>query len=204
MEQLDINNQKGFTIIELLIATAILSTILVMSTIMMTRIGTLYYKGINQSRVQDNVRSLTDEISSQLQLSTDGFYQSAGDNITIPSEIKSYCIGKIRYTYVIDQQIGVTYPHVLWRDSVASGCGVADLRNATLSGGVELIAPNSRLTLFDLQMLGATSPYRLAIGVLYGDTNLTTGNLSTRKCAGGKDNQFCAKAELTTIVGKRL
>lgn len=202
MEQLDLNNQKGFTIIELLIATAILSTILVMSTIMMTRIGTLYYKGINQSKVQDNVRSLTDEITAQLQLSTDGFTSDIGDNAPIPSAIRSYCIGKIRYSYVLDQQIGVNYPHVLWRDSVASGCGVADLRNAALTGGVELIAPNSRLTSFNMQ--GVLSPYRLTIGVLYGEDDLTVLNGAAKKCKGELDNQFCAKAELTTLVGKRL
>ncbi len=60
--------QKGFTIIELMIATAVLSTILVMVTVVMVNIGSLYYKGINQARVQDDVRSIADEIIKNIQL----------------------------------------------------------------------------------------------------------------------------------------
>src|SRR5689334_11132650 len=110
--------QKGFTIIELMIATAILSTILLLVTVLMINIGNLYYKGINQARVQDNVRSISDEVAQHLQLG-DSFSQASGDN----SE-QAYCVGTVRYTYVIGVQIGKpapgasapAYQHVLWRD----------------------------------------------------------------------------------------
>src|SRR5665213_2550121 len=62
-------NRKAFTIIELMIATSVLSIILLLVTTMMISIGNLYYKGINQARVQDDVRTISDDLSSHLQLS---------------------------------------------------------------------------------------------------------------------------------------
>ena len=56
------DKQAGFTIVELMIATAILSTILLLVTTMMINIGNLYYKGVNQARVQDGVRTLADDV----------------------------------------------------------------------------------------------------------------------------------------------
>jgi prepilin-type N-terminal cleavage/methylation domain-containing protein len=124
--------QQGFTIVELMIATAVLSTILVLVSSVMISIGNLYTKGINQARVQDNVRSITDQISQDVQLNNGSVVTGAG-TVTMGSQtpnVKSICIGSsIRYSFIIGYKIGpVTdsepapynaqshIPSVLWRD----------------------------------------------------------------------------------------
>jgi prepilin-type N-terminal cleavage/methylation domain-containing protein len=200
-------NKKGFTIIELMIATSVLATILLMVTVMMIGIGKLYYKGINQARVQDNVRSIGDELAQHLQLSDQG-PQQAGTPINVsiaghPYVINAYCIDNTRYSYIIGVQIG-SIPHVLWRDPTPStGCTTpAALNNPGLSGGTELIAPHSRLTDFTISPL--TSPYSISVGVAYGDDDLLTLNGVNTTCKSVTGDQFCSAAGLTTVVVQRI
>jgi prepilin-type N-terminal cleavage/methylation domain-containing protein len=223
------DSQSGFTIIELMIATAILSTILVIVTVVMISIGSLYYKGINEAQVQDNTRNISIELSEHLQLS-DGFTTDLGVNPAIP---RAYCIGTTRYTYIDGIQLGksATYKHVLWRDTVvaggacpAAGPGAADLTNAQPSpGGTELMPPLSRLTAFTVT---GASPYTVSVGIAYGDDDLLCDNGTPGDCAptapvsinlwnpnpphgtvlckGQKGDQYCATATLTTTVVRRL
>ncbi len=183
---------QGFTIIELMIATAVLSTILVTVTVMMISIGNLYYKGVNQARVQDDTRSIIDEVSQNLEFYDQSSIAHLGPN---PDGTQTYCIGTTRYTYVVGVQIGTAPPaspsgtpafdHVLWRDTVhsANSCTPANLEatnpstgtdpgapgnNAT--NGVELISPSSRLVVFSISP--SSSPYTINIGVAYGDNDL--------------------------------
>lgn len=191
------NKQAGFTIIELMIATAVLSTILLLVTIVMISIGNLYYKGINQSRVQDDVRSIADDVSQNLQLSD-------GATTATNGTTHAYCIGANRYTFVYFQQISSTPAagqsrHVLWRDAnpTPGSCSLAapytvNLNLATPSaGGTELIAPNSRLTSFCISgsVTGSCnpdkSPYDIQVGVIYGDSDLIcdSGYTTPADCA---------------------
>jgi len=181
----------GFTIIELLIATTVLSVILLLVTTMMIGMGNLFYKGINQSRVQDGVRGTLDEITQQLQLSD---VHPAQGTDSANSDEQVYCLGNTRYSFVYDVQIGSryngrNYHHILWRDT-KPGCdptkGVkltiddpdrVGARNAG-TDGAELIAPNSRLASFCVGTATTdknscsqtlTSPFTVSVGMAYGD-----------------------------------
>lgn len=203
-------SEQGFTIIELLIATTVLSMILLLVTTMMIGIGNLYYKGINQARVQDNVRSVTDEVSQYLQLNgRPPLQQPLPPN---PNGTQAYCIGTTRYTYVLYRQIGANTGspdfqsrHVLWRDTInASGsCPLANLNNTNPSlgtdvgggnakNGTELIAPNSRLMKFSI--LPLTSPYTINIEVAYGDNDLL--------CDTGTANDCTTPYSNTSVMAK--
>jgi prepilin-type N-terminal cleavage/methylation domain-containing protein len=198
-----LKSSAGFTIIELLIATAVLSTILLLVTSLMINIGKLYYKGINQARVQDNVRSITDEVAQHLQL---------GDSFipVISGSEQAYCMGTTRYTYILNKQIGSDAStqslHVLWRDkNPTPGNCPAALPVLTTpmpsSGGSELIAPNARLTDFTIT---GSSPYSVSVSVAYGDDDLLNLSGVNTKCKGDIGDQFCATAKLQTIVVRRL
>jgi prepilin-type N-terminal cleavage/methylation domain-containing protein len=201
--------QHGFTIIELLIATAVFSTILVLASGMMINIGKMYYKGINQSRIQYAVRTITDEVAAQLQLA---------DNV-IPAAplagVEAICIANTRYTYIENRQLrngpldADHSPHVLWRDKnpTPNSCApVAGFPTSPAAGlnGVELMAPNSTLTEF---IVAGTSPYTITIAAAYGDTGPTgVINLAgvNSRCKSGAGNQFCSTAHLTTAVARRI
>ncbi len=201
------NDQRGFTIIEMLIATAILSTILVLVTMMMVNIGSLYYKGINQSKIQGTTRSVTEELAHQLELLDSPIRRHSALPADLPPgepNNKAICLGTTRYTYALDKQLR-TDQHVLWRDNGGGGKCVAIALNTGVphAGGVELMPPNSRITHLSVS---DTSPYEIIFSTAYGDTDLLNGvglGVNTR-CKGGKDQQFCSVANLQTIVAKRI
>jgi prepilin-type N-terminal cleavage/methylation domain-containing protein len=230
--KLNRDRQEGFTIIELMIATSVLATILVIVTIVMVGIGNLYYKGINQARVQDNVRSLADEMSNKLQFSDGTSLQGVAPDgsyslTSVDGRTHVYCIGDTRYVFILNTQIDNGTRHVLWRDT-SNSCGLLNLNLVTPSlGGSEVIPPNSRLTEFKIDT--ATSPYRLVVGVAYGDDDLlcnsdTPGDCvsdsddllhkaaladPTRpdgdiRCRGHAGSQFCAASFLSTTVVRRM
>lgn len=218
------DKSEGFTIVELLIATTVLSVILLLVSTMMVGIGRLYFKGINQARIQGNVRSITDEVTQNLQFND--FQQDAPVNKTYGTytvKVEVYCIGSLRYTFTQNHQIGTSLsilkqqvPHVLWRDTISPGSCInkADLTlsnpsSAPGSGGsngTELIAPNSRLTTLDISNNPATtgSPYDVAVGVAYGDSDLLAGSDLSTYCKSNAGDQFCATAALETTVERRL
>jgi prepilin-type N-terminal cleavage/methylation domain-containing protein len=215
--------ERGFTIVELLIATAVLSTILVLTTVIMINIGNLYYKGINQARVQDAVRNVSDGLTQNLSLD-DANAIYASKNITFHGnsyKTEAYCIGTTRYTFIKGVQIGDNWtstqpqvPHVMWRDNVTSGsCGTADITSPGLSGGSELMPPNSSLAEFCITGTGSSncqsgaSPYTVQIALAYGDNDLLIPSPPLGMnvhCKGSTGDQYCAVATSQTTVVKRL
>lgn len=224
-----LKSSDGFTIIELLIATAVLSTILVMITIIMINIGHLYYKGLNQARVQDNTRAVADDIAQHLKLGDNFFHVGSGAK-------GAYCLGSTRYTYVLYRQISdspdaTQTRHALWRDAnPATGSCPSTLLDMSVNnpsaGGAELITPNARLTAF---LITGTSTYTITVKEAYGDNDLicdiglvgdcTFDGVSPHmvavvsggtppagdiRCKGKRGDQFCATAGLTTTMVRRL
>lgn len=204
-----VSGEQGFTIVELMIATTVLSVILLLVTVMMTNIGNLYYKGVNQSRLQDDVRNVTSEISQHLELNDQAVTSASHTYGTVT--MQAYCIGDTRYSYILNKQIGTgstQIEHVLWRDVYDTGCMPIDLSNAQPesgpnagTNGTELIAPNSLLTAFSIS---ATSPYTITLGMAYGTTSLLNLNGSNTTCKEGSGDDFCATASLTTTVVQRI
>jgi prepilin-type N-terminal cleavage/methylation domain-containing protein len=199
--------EEGFTIVELMIATAILSVILLIVTALLIGIGNLYYKGVSQAAVQDNVRTITDVISQDLQLNGDSLLT---DPHTNPTDPRSYCIGTTRYTYVVGEEITSANPvptyqsnHVLWRDTVPAGTcpempestfDSLSLTNTNPDGsggtnGTELIGSSSMLTNFTIA--NTTSPFTITIGEAYGSADLLCDTGTTNDCiTNGNSNHI--------------
>ena len=208
----------GFTIVELLIATTVLSVLLLLATLIITNIGNLYYKGVNSTHVQDDTRDITAQLSQDLQ--TGSNFAAA----TPLGSIQAICTSGIRYRYVVGKQVGsgpLQTPHVLWRDAnpnpgscVATAFGPAPV-------GTELIAPGSRLADFDVhETVPGSGVYIISVAIAFGsDPNLlcSTSELGTCTgaapltyptfdiaCLGGSGDRFCATSSLKTTVVARI
>ena len=198
--------QSGFTIIELLIATTVLSVILLMVAGVLTGIGGLYYKGLNLSRTQQNSRAIIDDLSQQLQY-TDQQPTLGSDSTTFGFTVNYICIGTIRYVYVINKQIGDgagQIAHVLVRET-GKNCSDAlpDLRIAALGANqTEMIAANSRLYRLDLNP--TVTPYSLEVGTAYGEDDLLIADGSRCKGDQSGGDQYCATSHLTARALKRV
>lgn len=215
MQRRPLTAEAGFTIIELLIATTVLTLILLLSTVMITSIGTLYYKGVTLSQTQDSTRSIADQVVQDIQLSSG--VVSTGTTTVGSTTLSALCLGTVRYSYVLDRQIGTdgTAPanqikHVLWRDTVSSGaaCTPADIMQDPVPStvnGTELVGNKSRLTGFSAaQSASNTSLYTVAIGVAFGDNDLLQGSGLATRCNSGSANQFCAVSTLSTAAIQRF
>jgi prepilin-type N-terminal cleavage/methylation domain-containing protein len=209
--------EHGFTIVELMIATSILSIMLILATSVMISISNLYYKGITTSRTQDNARSIASEVSGRLKYNGDPLDTAQSLN----HKVNAYCIGTTRYIYLTGQQLGGSpFQHVLWRDNngVPGACFPAPpgLSNGFLqgippgtspsAGGTELIAPGSMLTGFTISH-NSDSSYTVDVGVAYGDGTLLTPNSPitiNSLCSGATGDSFCATSTQVTTVSSRL
>jgi prepilin-type N-terminal cleavage/methylation domain-containing protein len=215
--------QDGFTIIELMIATAVLTIILLIASVTIINIGDLYGKGVSQSDIQTTERDDINQISQSLQFST-GVVESLPTPIqakntsgqTINTTVQAICIGSDQYTFAENVQIG---------DNIVGGGTFSNvfLKNASPSdfneNGTLIVCPPANLTTYFSAGNGlvgghmevhnfsvsTTSPYTLTLDLTYGDDDLLNNSgPGPATCSGGTGDQFCATSNLTTTVAQRL
>ncbi|HVW22923.1 MAG TPA: prepilin-type N-terminal cleavage/methylation domain-containing protein [Candidatus Saccharimonadales bacterium] len=62
------SNQKGFTIVELMIALAVMSTLLLIASLTLINLGHLFSKGTNEANLQNATRNLMSDLTSSIEL----------------------------------------------------------------------------------------------------------------------------------------
>ena len=213
-------SQKGFTIIELMIATLVFSVILLLVTYGLIQIGRTYIKGLNESKTQQTARSIMDTISQDIQFN--------GGTVRLSDRAAgtfAFCIGGNRYSVLTGAKLVDNAPatgeakHVLVVDvAPIADCNEDPPTSQSLGGVItsesrELLGPNMRLASLAVCGPGATATftgcpvlgsnlYQVNVRVVYGDNDLL--NPARDACAGGAGSQFCAVAELSTTVQKRV
>jgi prepilin-type N-terminal cleavage/methylation domain-containing protein len=210
----------GFTIIELLIATAVFSVVLLTISASIIQIGRLYFKGITSARTQETARVVMTDISQAIQFNTGEVKGTA----PVPNGLengsnKAICVTTKQYSYRLGRQHeGDT--HALVVNNVPSGCGAT----AAVETGTELLGDHMRLAnLVVEQQVGNTNAYKVLVRVVYGDDDLlcspslsnceSDDAMTVEQIAASRDlqcknirsgTQFCAASELSTIVERRL
>lgn len=210
------SSQSGFTIVELLIATTVFSTILLVATSGIIHIGKIYYRGVVTARTQETARSIIDDVSRSIQL---GGTAALTNPATNGSGVTVFCVGNVRYTFDIDKMYSSSSPnnHVLWVDQLTAynaGCTHLNLNQANPSSGDpnsdtaannkarELLAHNMRVAQFEVIAV-TQSLASVRLKIIYGDD--TSLNAARDACLPIKDGgQFCAVSELEAYVKKRL
>lgn len=222
------HDQKGFTILELLIATMVFSVIFLATTTAILQISKMYYKGVMSSRTQEVARGLVDQLSQQLQFGGNDVTPGVDSNPVVTGSpqpdgkltFKAVCIGSVRYTYRINAQVSSstapgTYDnansrlqHALWRDTVNSGCDAVDLSQAQPSpGGEEVLGQNMRLSKFAVTPCDSTTNIcNISVGIIYGDNDLIVydGQGVPDHCQSIIGSQWCAASQISTSVLKRV
>jgi prepilin-type N-terminal cleavage/methylation domain-containing protein len=84
------NNNKGFTIIELMISTVVFSLVLLAATAAITQIGKKYARGITFARTNEVTRSIVEDISQSLQFTSQSvkvpnYPDNDGDSLPDPT-----------------------------------------------------------------------------------------------------------------------
>ncbi len=190
------SRSEGFTIIELLIATAVFSVVLLTVSAAITQIGRLYYKGITSARTQEVARSVMDDIAQSIQFNvgdvvglSSSTYSNELDNDS--NDSRAVCISTKHYSFKFGQQVGPG-KHGLVANEISSGCTstvAQNLDTATVSGN-ELLGDKMRLANLVVEPSGAPDSYRVTVRVVYGDSDLLCNPTSH---SGGKDD--CASTQ---------
>ncbi|HSX18180.1 MAG TPA: prepilin-type N-terminal cleavage/methylation domain-containing protein [Candidatus Saccharimonadales bacterium] len=97
------DNTKGFTLPELLIATAIFAVVVLVALTSFLTIGRLFYKGVTITQSQDALRSIMSDVTNGIQRAKNGevtITASCGVNCTY------YCISGTRYTALLGPVTG--------------------------------------------------------------------------------------------------
>lgn len=214
------SDNKGFTIVELMIATVVFSMVLLLLSLAIVQVGRMFYKGTAINRTQDTARKVTDDIVQAIQFgpsSMSGPVSGAPRLVgTAPNQFtaQSLCIGGIRYSFVDDRSLGgnsaYQAKHVLWKDRTSDPtCPPLDLSRdydpASSSDGEEMLGENMRAALIDV-----TPPsdgiWGISVTISYGDQpDLFETGSSFSKCIGtNAGGQFCAVSTISTNAVKRL
>lgn len=201
------NNSAGFTIVELMIATVIFSFVLLVASSGIIAIGKIYYKGITSSKTQEVTRSIMEEISRARQFSTGNF----GSGTT--GTVSAYCFGEDRYSFQTNVKVDTdTGTRALVHD-IRTNLNLCnpDINTPT---GEELLGNNMRLLEFAVAPItGSSNKTNISVKVAYGDNDLLSNHDNNGNpngiasedalCKGGAGGNFCATAELETVVVKR-
>lgn len=207
------NNSKGFTIVELLLATVVFSAVVVVALSGFLSIGRLFYKGVNLSQTQSTAQQIVDSFTSDIQTSS-----SVSLAATTSSKSSYFCIGNNRYIFNLHKMVDITVHDNtknfgLIRDRLPGGSSACsnpyDAPGAVApTSAVEMLGNKMRLNSLSVT---ATCPtcklYSVVVNLAYGDdTSLTidsaTGNAT---CDSNlSSSQYCSVTGLSTTVAGGL
>ena len=186
-------DQNAFTIIELLIASAVFTFVILGASVAIVQMGRLYYKGILTSKTQTATRALIESISRPIQY--DG-----SDVVKISGPDNKLCVGTDRYTYQLNVQ-KTTANHVIVKDKIStpSNCGTSP----PSSDQKDMLGNGMRITKLDVnQVPSIPKLYNVEVTVIYGeddDIDLTASPEPVCK-SDPSSSQWCSKVTYKTKV----
>jgi len=213
------STSPGFTIVELLISTAVFATVLLLSTFGLLQIGRTYYKGVTSNRTQETARIILDEVADAIRFGSGTPAVPAQAGGGTPG---MYCAGGKRFSYLRARQLvegapnGTQARHVLVVDDVGTCSASTPAQNLSnpsvvlTPGSRELMNTRMRLTDFSVTPVGGTTNlYDIRVRVVSGDENQLVDLIGAdgirESCVNERTgSQFCAASELSTVVEKRI
>lgn len=201
-------DMRGFTIVELMIATLVFSLILLLVTMGVLQVNRVYYKGVTEANTQNVARSITDTISQAIQFNGGSITPLPTNAAPTAGNMYYVCVNNQQFIYWPGYQLvgGTPGTHQTNRSlvqrTVAGSCAAPV---APISGR-ELISPNMRLSNLQISQIGTSNLFKVRVTVVYGDEdvlNSPTSLAPTCKSTQG-NNHFCSVSDLTTVVEKRV
>jgi prepilin-type N-terminal cleavage/methylation domain-containing protein len=210
---------KGFTIIELLIATVVFSIVLVVVLAAFVQTSRLFYKGVNMDNTQEDTRNVTQDIADDLKF--------AGGPPTFPATapipytanystsptLQYFCVGLHRYDFQIGHQLGTGPPpadYGIRRVTVGSAFCPPPAKDAGTNKD-ELLDPGMQLNAIGINCTNGRCLINVHVVFFGGDHNLFSTNISSfsstpwlapdAQCTGSlQDSQFCAVADYNRTI----
>jgi len=213
-----VQESRGFTIVELMVATTVFTVIMVTVASVLVVFGNSQRKAINETNVQNATRDFVDRVAQSLQ-----FEGKSVAGISNADGTQGYCIGTTRYSFAPGRLVTSSSTHAAVVDRTTIGCGGAAqaLRTGGTITGTELLGERMRVANFAVSDIGQ-GLFTIQLRIVYGEDDLlcsqavsgsctSNGAMSTAnlarpdlECKAGVDSRFCAVSELSTTVRSRL
>lgn len=191
-----VSTQKGFTIIELLIAISVFSVTILLVTSVVLGISKQYQKASYTAKLNDASRNFQQDIKDSI---------LQGNNVTQYNIEDKYalCTGDIKYYWTTPSKStppALPEPAQLGLFKVSNNSGDPDC-SATFGGGTNLLPKDAfvksiSLTLGSVHNL--TTSFAIGSVDMFVDSNVDNSCLPVLK--GG---DFCSKVEYSSTIGER-
>lgn len=108
--------ERGFTMVELMLAMALVAFIFLFTLTVLTQLLTTYNKGLALTQINQAIRQLDNDIGKGLRFSSPGafnskYYDTSGNVVVSPNEVAAgvFCTGTIAYVWNIGENVVFTY-----------------------------------------------------------------------------------------------
>lgn len=205
--------EAGFTIIELLIATAVFSVVLLLMTFGILQVTNTFFKGDNEASTQRVATSILNTVSQAVEFNG-GKAQQSGN---------TWCIGSEQFSIWQGIELEQNSNAAKHQGTSAFVENVGACDGVRSSVGRELLTDNMRLSNLSITCLSSaalcastTTPgalYQIKVRVVYGGDDLLFSPSGTVPAATASDagcngkligEQFCAVSDISTIVSERI
>jgi prepilin-type N-terminal cleavage/methylation domain-containing protein len=226
--------QDGFTLVELMIASTVVSVILTVSMVGFMQMSNFFQRAININKTQLMARDTVDEIARTIQGTGGIISASSTDTVSLPmgttggTTFHVLCVDSLRYFYRSETMSPTTgFPtddvselggavdaysnHVIIRDTLQTKYGCLSDPFDTSTAEV-LLDKGFRLAGFTIIPTGTL--YTINFNLVYSpngndgansDYKMTVNGTSQYvQCQGGRGRQFCATSNISTTVVRRI
>lgn len=194
--------QKGFTIIELMVATTVFSLILMVCLASFIQVSRMFYKGYNMARTQEATRMVAESIADDIR-----FAQLPP---TVPAP-DYFCVGLHRYKFDFGNHMGdapwdLATNYGIVRENIVGGCPSPTIAGSG-SAEEEMLTEGMQLNRFNVSCANKRCLVDIHV-VFYGvETDVFTPSAtdSNAQCTGSlSGSQYCATATFTNTILQSL
>jgi len=215
--------QKGFTIVELMIASAVFSIILLVALAGFTSIGRIFYKGVTINQTQDITNQILSDVTQHVQSAASISSNSGSTHYLTANGYNYYCVGGTRYTlnlmhqldtsqaedYSVGGNFGLVRDQLPGSTACAAPCATSSgcpSGSVSFNKPIEMLANRMRLMKLDIASVNGQL-YNVSVTVAFGDDDVFSNptDPNTIECKGSEASQaFCAVNRLSTGVYQGL
>jgi|GEM_PF-4491262 len=210
---------KGFTLLELMIATTVFSVVLLLAMTGFFQIGRIFYKGVSITQTQD----ITNQVGLDIGASIEGAPKISA--LTSYKGMQYICIGKYRYTVDVTRRVDLGNTSAIssgqvgmLKDTMSSdnSCAPPCLPNPSVCASgelawnkpIELLGDKMRVESFNVQPLASVSGdyYTINLVTSYGADDMViytnAADHSTAQCKTEKGREFCSVGRYNASINR--
>jgi len=204
----DTTKMKGFTIVELMMATAVFAVILLLVTMGIIQVTRVYYKGVTEANTQNVARNVVNTIAQAIQFDGGSVTPIPTTSPPVAGTMYHVCVNNEEFVYwpgyeLVSGSVGTDQTNQALIEKQVSGCPTP---TAPVTGGHELLSPSMRVSNLQISQIGTSNLYKVEVRISYGDDAVLTNPTTTTDTCNNiqTGNQFCAYADISTIVEQRI